>query len=62
MLYQANRNRINDPDLIYPQQELTVPRGYSSEAANTAMHRARTRGPWRLGDGPDMYILEGIEP
>jgi hypothetical protein len=37
-----------------------VPRDYSGEAANTAAHRARHRGPWRLGDGPDTYILHGI--
>jgi hypothetical protein len=60
LLYQANHGEINDPDLIYPQQVLTVPRGYSSEEANIATHRARNRGPWRLGDGPDTYILHGI--
>jgi len=60
LLYQGNHGQINDPDLIYPQQVLTVPRGYSSEEANIATHRARNRGPWRLGDGPDTYILHGI--
>ena len=25
LLYRANRDQINDPDLIYPQQTLTVP-------------------------------------
>ena len=60
LLYQANQGHINDPDLIYPQQVLTVPRGYSGEEADIAAHRARHRGPWRLGDGPDMYILHGI--
>jgi hypothetical protein len=60
LLYQANHGQINDPDLIYPQQVLTVPRDYPGEAANIATHRARNRGPWRLGDGPDSYILHGI--
>ncbi|MDH3598045.1 MAG: LysM peptidoglycan-binding domain-containing protein [Candidatus Tectomicrobia bacterium] len=60
LLYQANHGHINDPDLIYPQQVLTVPRGYSGEEGNIATHRARNRGPWRLGDGPDTYILQGI--
>jgi hypothetical protein len=62
LLYQSNHGHINDPDLIYPQQVLTVPRGYSGEEANMATHRARNRGPWRLGDGPDTYILHGIRP
>lgn len=26
MLFEANRNQINDPDLIFPDQELVVPR------------------------------------
>ncbi|WP_179131650.1 LysM peptidoglycan-binding domain-containing protein [Candidatus Entotheonella palauensis] len=62
ILYQGNRDRLSDPDMIYPQQELAVPRGYSQDDANTARQRARTRGPWRLGDGSDDYILEGFQP
>ncbi|ETX05136.1 LysM peptidoglycan-binding domain-containing protein [Candidatus Entotheonella palauensis] len=62
ILYQGNRDRLSDPDMIYPRQELAVPRGYSQEEANAARQRARTRGPWRLGDGPDDYILEGFQP
>jgi nucleoid-associated protein YgaU len=62
ILYQGNRDRLGDPDMIYPRQELAVPRGYSQNEANTARRRARTRGPWRLGDGPDSYILDGFQP
>jgi hypothetical protein len=62
ILYQGNRERLNDPDMLYPRQELAVPRGYSQDEANMARQRARTRGPWRLGDGPDNYILEGFQP
>jgi hypothetical protein len=62
ILYQGNRHRLSDPDMLYPRQELTVPRGYSQDEANRARQRARTRGPWRLGDGPDNYILEGFRP
>ena len=62
LLYQANRTSIHDPDLIYPQQVLRVPRQSTQEEKNAAAHRARTRGPWRLGDGPDVYILEGRRP
>ncbi len=32
LLYEANRDKINDPDLIFPDQELSVPRDeYPSE-------------------------------
>lgn len=62
MIYRANRDQINDPDLIYPKQMFAIPRNYSQEEANTAIQRARKRGPWRLGDGPDVYILEGVRP
>jgi hypothetical protein len=62
LLYRANRKGIDDPDLLHPQQVLRVPRQSSHKEANTAAHRAQTRCPWRLGDGPDLYILEGRRP
>ncbi len=62
ILYQGNRDRLDDPDMIYPQQEIAVPRGYSQDEANTARQRARQRGLWRLGDGHDDYVLEGFQP
>ena len=31
VIYDANRNMITDPDLIYPGQELTIPRELSAE-------------------------------
>jgi nucleoid-associated protein YgaU len=60
LIYKANRNQIRDPDLIYPNQVFSIPRNYSQEEAGAATRRAKTRGPWRLGDGPDYYILEGV--
>jgi nucleoid-associated protein YgaU len=60
ILYKANRQQIRDPDLIFPQQILAVPRHLSQEEMSTAIRRARTRGSWRQGDGQDVYILEGI--
>ena len=60
LIYKANRDKIRDPDLIYPKQVFAIPRNYSKEEADTAMKRARTRGPWRIGDGTDNYILEGV--
>jgi hypothetical protein len=60
LIYQANHQRIDDPDVLLPSQVLAIPRDYTREAAETARHRARTRGPWHMGDGPDLYILEGV--
>lgn len=60
LIYKANRDKIQDPDLIFPNQVFAIPRDFSKEEADTAVRRARTRGPWRLGDGPDYYILEGV--
>jgi LysM repeat protein len=60
LLYTANRDRIHDPDLIFPQQVLAVPRTVSQEEAVTAAQHARTRGPWRIDDGPDTYGLDDI--
>jgi LysM repeat protein len=60
LIYKANRDQIRDPDLIYPSQVFAIPRDYSQEEANSAVRRAHTRGPWRLGDGADYYILEGV--
>ena len=61
LLYQANRAHIHDPDRIFPAQTLIVPRDYSREAAETPIQRARQRGSWRLRNGPDAYILEGLK-
>ncbi len=61
LIYKANRDQIRDPDLIFPKQNVVIPRSYSQEEADTAIQRARKRRSWRLGDGPDMYILEGIQ-
>lgn len=60
LIYKANRDQIRDPDLIHPNQVFSVPRNYSQEEANSSMQRAKRRGPWRIGDGPDYYILEGV--
>jgi nucleoid-associated protein YgaU len=31
LIFDANRDKIRDPDLIYPEQELTIPRQMSDE-------------------------------
>jgi hypothetical protein len=61
LIYKANQNQIQDPDLVFPKQIFVIPRNYSPEEANTAIERARKRRSWRLGDGPDLYILEGVQ-
>ena len=60
MIYKANREKIQDPDLIFPNQVFSIPRNYSQEERDTAINRAQTRGPWYIGDGPDYFILEGV--
>jgi nucleoid-associated protein YgaU len=60
LIYKANRDQIRDPDLIHPNQVFSVPRNYSQEEATSSIQRAKRRGPWRIGDGPDYYILEGV--
>jgi nucleoid-associated protein YgaU len=61
IIYKANQQQIPDPDRIFPQQLLAIPRYLSPEEIALAIQRARTRGPWRQGDGRDVYILEGIK-
>lgn len=36
LLFKANRDEIQDPDLIYPRQSLLVQKGYSQEEQNEA--------------------------
>jgi nucleoid-associated protein YgaU len=60
ILYKANRQQLRDPDRLFPQQILAIPRHLSQEEISTTIQRARTRGPWRQGDGQDTYILEGV--
>jgi nucleoid-associated protein YgaU len=62
ILYKANRQDILDPDRLFPQQRLAIPRHLSQEEISSAIQRARTRGAWQQGDGQDIYILEGIRP
>lgn len=52
LIYDANRGSIGrDPDNIYPQQKLDIPRGYSGSEANAAEKRALRRGQSVYGDG-----------
>ena len=51
LIYKANRGQIKDPDLIYADQELDIPRDSSQSEIDDAVHEAKTRGPWSLWDG-----------
>lgn len=49
LIYKANTDKINDADLIYPGQNLTIDRSASSAEIDAAVRHARTRGAWSLG-------------
>ncbi len=49
LIYKANHGLIEDADLIYPGQVLTINRNASSADMLDAAEHARTRGPWSLG-------------
>lgn len=38
VIYDANGNEISNPDLIYPGQELTIPRGMEPEQMDEKLH------------------------
>jgi len=49
LIYKANRDKINDADLIHPGQELVIERGSSAADVDAAVEHAKTRGAWSLG-------------
>jgi len=51
LIYSANRDQINDPDLIFPGQVFEVPRDSTDVEKAEARHEASTRGQWSLYDG-----------
>ncbi|BAU49043.1 peptidoglycan-binding protein [Sulfurifustis variabilis] len=61
LIYRANRDRIEDADLIHPGQVLTIRRGASSADVDAAVRHARTRGAWSLGvvEDSDRAYLDG---
>jgi hypothetical protein len=47
LIYNANKNQIKDPDLIYPDQRLEIPRGgYTLEEVKEARQRAGAPRPY----------------
>lgn len=49
LIYKANRSQINDADLIYPGQDLSIDRSASSADVDAAIQHAKTRGAWAIG-------------
>lgn len=49
LIYKANRDKINDADLIYPGQNFTIQRDFAAGEVDAAVRHARTRGAWSLG-------------
>ena len=49
LIYKANRDKINDADLIYAGQSLNIDRDASSADVSAAVTHAKTRGAWSLG-------------
>lgn len=49
LIYRANQDKIDDADLIYPGQRLTIEGNPSSSAVDAAIRHAKTRGAWELG-------------
>jgi len=50
LIYRANTDRIDDADLIYPDQKLRIQRNPSDSAVDAAVEHARNRGEWSLGE------------
>ena len=52
LIYDANRNQVNDPDLINPGQNLDIPRDYNQADEDDARYRSKNREhPISLYDG-----------
>ncbi len=52
-IYKANRSKIKDPDLIFPDQDFVIPREpeLTNDMRNEAIKFAKNRGAWSLHDG-----------
>lgn len=52
LIYDANRDQINDPDLIHPGQDLGIPRAYTNADEKAAVERAiQKKAPYNFYDG-----------
>ncbi|MGH8127573.1 MAG: LysM peptidoglycan-binding domain-containing protein [Gammaproteobacteria bacterium] len=49
LIYMNNADKINNPDRIYPDQQLNIRSNPSQDSVDSATHYAKTRGPWKNG-------------
>ena len=49
LIYKANTDKIEDADLIYPGQILTIDDNPSGREIDAAVRHARSRGAWSVG-------------
>ena len=49
LIYKANRDKIEDADLIYAGQVLEIDRSASQSDVDSAINHAKTRGAWTIG-------------
>jgi LysM repeat protein len=49
LIYKANRDKIQDADVIHPGQVFTISRGASQADIDASVQHAKTRGAWSLG-------------
>jgi nucleoid-associated protein YgaU len=63
LIYKANANEINDPDLIFPDQTFSIPTYPQKNEANLAEHHAKNRGSWKVGQAEqsDEHYLQQAE-
>ena len=61
LIYKSNASQINDADLIFPGQELDIPRNSSQGQIDSAVMHAKTRGAWSMGttEASDTAYLGG---
>lgn len=60
LIYKNNSGKIDDPDLIYPQQKFSIIWNVSDDDYNAAVRHAKTRGAWSLGE-PEASDMEYLE-
>lgn len=51
LIYWANKDKIKDPDLIFPGQIFQVKNDYTGTEKEDAIKFSKNRGPWSLFDG-----------
>ncbi len=52
LLYRANRDQIEDPDLIYPDQEFDIKTDWSRQEIADAVQKAKDTPPYRPHTSP----------